>query len=81
MNIDYTKPLIDVGGSEECPERHVRFCSLCGQRYVLYANDSGLFSIYMTIYRNQIQCPSCGAYGTSTPLLALYERGDFVKEN
>lgn len=69
MKIDYTKPLLDVGPSETCTERHLRYCDNCGQRYALYSSGDGSFLTYMTIFRNAIACPSCGLYGTSCPYM------------
>ncbi len=67
MKIDYTKPLIDIGPTESCTERYLRYCENCGQRYVIYSAGDGLFVTYLTMFRNLIQCPTCGLYGTSAP--------------
>jgi ribosomal protein S27AE len=69
MKIDFTKPLIDEGGSEKCMIRHLRFCENCGQRYAIYSNGDHLFQTYMTLFRNNIRCPSCGLFGTSAPYI------------
>lgn len=67
MKIDYTKPLIDIGPTINCPIRYLRYCDNCGQRYAIYSADNQSFVTYMTMFRNLIQCPACGLYGTSTP--------------
>lgn len=69
MKIDYTKPLIDHGPSEKCNVRHLRFCDNCGQRYAIYSNGHPSFKVFMTKFRNGVECPSCGLQGTSAPYI------------
>lgn len=66
MEIDYSKPIIDPGPTEELTERHLRFCLDCGQRFVLYGDWR--FQTILTILRNTIPCPNCGTLGAGEPL-------------
>jgi ribosomal protein S27AE len=71
MNIDYTKPIINEECSEEGFAPHYRFCPKCGQRFVLYGDDS--FQTSLMIFRSSIKCPSCGEVGGGEPYNEDYQ--------
>ena len=74
MNIDYSKPIIDPGPTEELNEPHYRFCPDCGQRYILYGDWR--FQTMLTILRNTISCPSCGIIGGGEPYNEEFQLSD-----
>jgi len=71
MNIDYSKPIIDNGPSENLTERHLRVCNNCGQRFALYGDST--FQTMLMVFRNAMKCPCCDSPGPGEPYNEDYQ--------